>query len=86
MSLVTCRSDFGLYAVFDGHNGTAAAAHCRDVFLRLLLEQLPPGLPPLQSDAEVRSERLFGANGCMSLDAPNALRRCSGIVPLGCLP
>lgn len=65
MKLYICRSDFGLYAVFDGHNGTAAAAHCRDVFLRLLLEQLPPGLPPLQSDTEVRVDQLCGANKCM---------------------
>ena len=51
---MSCRCDFGLYAVFDGHNGTAAAEHCREVFVRLLLEQLPPGVPPLQSDTEVR--------------------------------
>ena len=73
---VLCRSDFGLYAVFDGHNGTAAAVHCREVFLRLLLEQLPPGLPPQQSDTEV-CERRPSLSGAAHVWSPGVERGAS---------
>lgn len=37
---------FGLFCVFDGHNGAAAALHLEDTLSRTLEEKLPAGHPP----------------------------------------
>ena len=43
--------EFGLFCVFDGHNGREAAAHCRDELLDIMMALLPNGPLPQQVDA-----------------------------------
>ncbi|CAL5228517.1 g11669 [Coccomyxa viridis] len=45
-------NSFGLYCVFDGHNGVAAAQHIHDTLVEALWPLLPAGTPPPESDAE----------------------------------
>lgn len=52
-----CRCDFGVYAVFDGHGGSAASKHCKEVFLQLLVDTMPLGAPPPESNEAVRCWR-----------------------------
>ncbi|KAK9787603.1 hypothetical protein WJX73_002953 [Symbiochloris irregularis] len=51
------ESDFGLFCVFDGHNGRDAAAHCRNELLSILMALLPSG--PLPADQESQEFRTF---------------------------
>lgn len=39
-------AEYSLFAVFDGHNGVAAARLVADLLLEVLEERLPQGVPP----------------------------------------
>ncbi|CAL8466137.1 g5673 [Coccomyxa elongata] len=71
---------YGLFCVFDGHNGVAAAQHIRDTLCEVLEPLLPPGRPPPEdSGAEYVAwrEQLQQALVC-ALDEVQATFACTG--------
>ncbi|KAK9840789.1 hypothetical protein WJX81_004819 [Elliptochloris bilobata] len=47
---------YGLYCVFDGHNGVACAQHIHDLLLEALHTRLPSGVPPLEREEAAARE------------------------------
>ncbi|BDA51003.1 probable protein phosphatase 2C 5 at N-terminal half [Coccomyxa sp. Obi] len=71
---------YGLFCVFDGHNGVAAAQHIRETLCEVLEPLLPPGRPPAEdSGAEYVAwrEQLQQALVC-ALDEVQATFACTG--------
>jgi serine/threonine protein phosphatase PrpC len=51
------------FGIFDGHNGSTAAVHCRDVMCRKIVAQGPPYTLSKLSDAFWEADRALGLGG-----------------------